>query len=116
LLESVEDVENFSMDAFHGTYSVNPYHESVKQSGFAFNKNLGGCKLSDIDRKTVLLFHADRGWNQNGTSAILPSSRYMGFWPFFEGGSPFAFIGPDSTFTVKFINNSEIDSLNWTPE
>lgn len=84
-------------------------------SDFAFNKNLDGYRLADINRPTVLLFETNPGWNQNGTSAILASKGHPGFWPFAEGGYHFILVGPHSTFTVKFIKNSELDSLNWIP-
>lgn len=82
-------------------------------SNFAFNENLDGYRLADIDRQTVLLFETDAGWNQNGTSDILLPKVHPGYYVLIEGGAHFLFVGPDSTFTVKFIKNSEIDSLNW---
>ncbi len=113
LLKSVEDVKYFSLETFSGRYGLS-LDRDEKRSGFAFNKNLDGCRLSEVDCETVFLFETDLGWNQNGTSAILLPNGYPGFWPFFEGGYPFVFVGPDSTFTVKFVKNSELDHLNWT--
>lgn len=85
-------------------------------STFAFNKNLDGYRLADIDRQTVLLFETNLGWNQNGTSAILRPEGHSGFWPFIDSGYHFVLVGPGATFTVKFIKHSNLDSLNWTAQ
>ena len=114
LLESVKDVEEFSIEDFAGRHYL-PHNADERCGSIAFNKNLDGYRISDVDRQTVLLFETGLGWNQNGRLDILPSGRRWMFWPFFEGGYHFVFVGPDSTFTVEFIKNSKIDDLNWEP-
>ena len=116
LLKSIEDVESIYMKAFPVGYDVDAFSDFVNnKSVFALNKNLDGYIVSEINRKTVLLFETDLGRNQSGTSAALASERHIGYWPFFKGGYHFVFVGPGSTFTVEFVKNSEIDSLNWEP-
>ena len=126
LLKSVKNVKGFSTGTFSGRYrgtksGLNKDNQDFvrslgeKRSGFAFNKNLDEFRISDINRKTVLLFETDLGWNQNGTSSTLPFMGYGGYWPLFEDGYIIVFVGPSSTFTVKFVKNSEIDDLNWEP-
>ena len=116
LLGSVEDENEEAGLIFvlegHGIVGYN----GEKMIRLAMNNYLDGCKISEIDRQTVLLFETDFGWNQNGTLTTLPPKSPPVFRPFLEGGYRFIFVGPDSTFTVKFITNSELDSLNWTPE
>ncbi len=103
-------------------YYSNPSRNDVitgpngEVSVFAFNKNLDGYRLADIDRQTVLLFETDRGWNQNGTSDILLPEGHPGYYVLIEGGCHFVFVGPDSTLTVEFVKSSKIDSLNWGNE
>lgn len=109
LVETIEYGKFFS-----GTWGTDvTYGSGGAISEFAFNKNLDGYRLADINRKTVLLFETDRGWNQNSTSDILLPEGHPGYYVLFEGGSHFLFVGPDSTLTVEFIKNSEIDSVNW---
>lgn len=112
ILESVENRKLFT--TFRGSSSQDmTYVPEGKISNFAFNKNLDGYRLSDIDRQTVLLFETDPGWNQNGTSDILLPEEHPGYTVLIDGGSHFLFVGPDSTITVKFIKNSKIDNLDW---
>ena len=115
LLKSVENVEGFSIDTFQSGSYIEYGSDAVKKTGYAFNKNLDSCRLPEIVRPTVLLFETDFFWNQNGTSVILESGGHPGYWPFYARGYHFVLVGPDSTFTVKFVKNSELDSLNWTP-
>ena len=42
---------------------------------FAYNKNLSGIRLDEIDDDVVLLFEADGDWNLNGTGELL-QTRY----------------------------------------
>jgi hypothetical protein len=113
LLDLAEIVEGVSIGRI--TIRRNASNQDENLIELSFNKNLDEFKISDIDRQTVLLFETDLGWNQNGTLAILASKGHLGFWPFCEGGYHFLLVGPGSTFTVKFIKNSELESLNWTP-
>lgn len=108
-------VENESIDSsFWFPNSIGfTYGPDEKKINYAFNKNLDGYRLADIDRQTVLLFETNPGWNQNGTSEIMLPEGHPGYYILIEGGAHFLFVGPDSTLTVKFIKNSEIDSLNW---
>ncbi|MBN2377126.1 MAG: hypothetical protein JXD22_12035 [Sedimentisphaerales bacterium] len=116
LVESAESEEYFSIGSFLGGRR-GPSSNSEKRSCFAFNKNLGGYRLSEIDRPTVLLFETrDFGWNQNGTLASLPSTTHPGFYPFIERGAHFVLVLPDSTFLTIFCEKSELDSLNWTAQ
>ncbi len=110
LVKTVEYPKFFSISPPSELYVNTPIR---KISEFAFNKNLDGYRLSDIDRQTVLLFETDRGWNQNGTSDILLPKGHIGYYVLIEGGYHFVFVGPDSTLTVEFVKNSNIDSLNW---
>ena len=89
-------------------------YSGEKMSRFAINNYLDGCKISEIDRPTVLLFETDSGWNQNGTLTTLPPKRHPGSSPFIYGGYHFVFVGPDSTFTVELVKDSELNTLNWT--
>lgn len=114
-LLSVENIDGVSV-YYLLTEQADDSNYDEKTSWFAINKNLDGNRLSEIDRQTVLLFEAEPDWNQSGTLALLTSKEHPGFWPFSEGGYYFVFVGPDSNFTVKFIKNSEVDSLNWTPK
>lgn len=115
LLESAKDEdEKAGLYFVLEGHSLLDYH-GEKMNRFAFNKNLDSYRLPEIDRPTVLLFETgDFGWNQNGTLAILTSRGHSGFWPLFERGSHFILVGPDSTFTVEFVKDSELKSLNWT--
>lgn len=115
LVESAGNEAYFSIGSFLGGRR-GPSSNSEKRSCFAFNENLDGYRLSEIDRPTVLLFETDFGWNQNSTSALLPARGHPGYWPFVEGGYHFVLVGPDSTFTVEFVKDSELKSLNWTPK
>ncbi|MCK4997882.1 MAG: hypothetical protein KAS23_00050 [Anaerohalosphaera sp.] len=116
LLESAGDLEIFErFEAWISSSDSNVSYSHEIITRYAININLDSYRLADIDRQTVLMFETDIGWNQNGTSDILVPEGHPGFWPFFEGGYHFIFVGPDSTFTVKFIKNSELDSLNWMP-
>ncbi len=110
LVKTVEYPKFFSISPPSELYVNTPIR---KISEFAFNKNLDGYRLADIDRKTVLLFETDPGWNQNGTSDILLPEGHFGYYVLIEGGSHFLFVGPDSTLTVEFVKSSKIDSLNW---
>ena len=106
-------VKDLSVDAFQsGSHIEYESGISIKE-GYAFNKNLDGFKLSEIDRPTVLLFETDFCWDQNGTSDMLPLPVHSGYWPFYARGYHFVFVGPNSTFTVEFVKNSELGSLNW---
>ena len=115
LCESVETADNDHR--IHDLYR-HGYHgySDKKMSPYAFNKKLDGYRLTDVDRKTVLLFKSELGWNQNGTSEILAPYGHQVSSYFSEGGYNFVFVGPGSTFTVEFVKYSELDSrLNWEP-
>lgn len=110
LVESVGTKNVFNYQHWSGEITRGPNGEL---SNYGYNNNLDGYRLADIDRQTVLVFEAEPGWNQNGTSNILLPEGHPGYYVLIEGGAHFLFVGPDSTFTVKFIKNSEIGSLNW---
>lgn len=113
LVESVENGRVFLYQRWSGKINRGPDGEI---SNYALNKNLDGYRLADIDRKTVLLFETDPGWNQNGTSDILLPEGHPGYYVLIEGGCHFVFVGPDSTLTVEFVKSSKINSLNWGNE
>jgi prepilin-type processing-associated H-X9-DG protein len=48
------------------------------QSSYAFNKNLIGRKLSEINPNTVMLFETSPGWNQVGGPEILSYRSHKG--------------------------------------
>lgn len=80
------------------------------KSGYAFNKNLAGKKISDVDTNTVILFESDTGWNQNGGPEIMCFERHKSI--FGESGSYVLCVGEPR---VRFIPASEVQKLRWNP-
>ena len=60
-------------------FQVTDSSEPKGNCRIAFNSNLGGKKLQDIESDVVLLFESDGGWNLNGTSELLDQTndRYL---------------------------------------
>jgi hypothetical protein len=80
------------------------------RSGYAFNKNLAGKRISEVDPNTVVLFETNAaGWNQNGGPEIMCPDRHKGI---FVSGSYVICIGKP---TVRFVPRSEVKNLRWNP-
>ncbi len=46
-------------------------HPRIAGIVIAFNENLDGMRLSDVDKSTVLLFEAEGGWNLAGEEKLI---------------------------------------------
>jgi ABC-type transport system involved in multi-copper enzyme maturation permease subunit len=67
--------QNIELTKNNFTHPKPHIYELKGECHFAFNSNLGGMKLADIAKDTVLLFEADGAWNLNGTEELL-KTRY----------------------------------------
>ena len=83
------------------------------RSGYAFNKNLAGKRISEVDPNTVVLFETTAtGWNQNGSPELMCPDRHKRI--FGEGGSYVVCVGKDKP-VVRFVPQSEVKNLRWEP-
>jgi len=101
--------------------SVTVFHCPVEEGddcSYAFNKNLDGKKLSEINPKTVLLFEADEGWNGSGAEPETTSRAHWtsrrnsgGIFATKEDICHVTFV--DGTFAA--IPESGLEALRWEP-
>jgi hypothetical protein len=83
------------------------------RSGYAFNKNLAGRRISEVNPNTVVLFETTAtGWNQNGGFEIMCPDRHKRI--FGEGGSYVVCLGKEKP-VIKFVPQSEAKNLRWEP-
>jgi prepilin-type processing-associated H-X9-DG protein len=75
------------------------------QSSYAFNKNLIGRKLSEINPNTVMIFETHPGWNQVGGPEILSIQNHEG------KGCNILFADGH----VEFVITDSIPKLRWEP-
>jgi prepilin-type processing-associated H-X9-DG protein len=73
--------------------------------GYAFNRNLDGAKLHQIDPQTVMIFEADGGWNKTGGADMATSDRHS------QPGCNVGFADGH----VEFVPVERIGELKWIP-
>jgi hypothetical protein len=72
--------------------------------GYAFNRNLDGLKIDEVDPQTVLFFESDAGWNGvGGAESVVVPPRHGGVVVGFADGS------------VQRVTASQIGTLRWDP-
>jgi type II secretory pathway pseudopilin PulG len=91
-------------------------HFTQSSCSFAFNKNLDGKKLNDVNSKTVLLFESDSGWNGVGDQSNMVSRGHR------PARSTMSTPAPEKIFHVVLVDGSfvsvtesELSSLRWEP-
>ncbi|MEN6386962.1 MAG: hypothetical protein ABFD79_17415 [Phycisphaerales bacterium] len=78
---------------------------------YAFNKNLAGKRISEVDPNVVVIFEAKTvGWNQHGDYKIMSSDLHKIILG--NSGSYFSSIKQDDGI---FVPQSEINNLHWKP-
>jgi len=82
------------------------------KSGYAFNKNLAGLRISEVDPNTVLLFEAEPGWNQNGGPEMMTVKRHQLL--FTRKYSYVVCVGTDKV-RIKAVKNRQQKKLRWNP-
>jgi hypothetical protein len=81
------------------------------RSSYAFNKNLAGKRISEVDPNVVVLFETTAvGWNQNGGPEIMCPDRHKAILG--ENGS---YVLCPSKYDVRFVPLSEVKNLRWNP-
>jgi hypothetical protein len=81
------------------------------RSGYVFNKNLAGKRISEVDPNVVVLFETTvAGWNQNGDSKMMCPDRHM--TSLGENGS---YVLCPNQYDVRFVPQSEVKNLRWNP-
>ncbi|MHC4293155.1 MAG: hypothetical protein ACYSTX_02585, partial [Planctomycetota bacterium] len=86
-------------------------HPLIEGSVIAFNKNLDGMRLLDVDKNTVLLFEAKGGWNLAGGKELMKSSntdRITVNVLFMNGKIKQCWIG-------DIPNRDTVESIRWEP-
>ncbi|MGD0785348.1 MAG: hypothetical protein ABR969_06000 [Sedimentisphaerales bacterium] len=84
---------------------------TARRCGYAFNKNLTGKHISEVDPNVVVVFEANSvGWNQNGDSKMMCPDMHMTFLG--ENGSNVLF---PNQYDVRFVPQSEVKNLRWEP-
>jgi hypothetical protein len=78
----------------------------IGESSYALNKNIAGKKASEIPEDIVLLFEAEKGWNQVGGPELLTLENHDG------EGCNVLFGG----LHVTFVKKERIADLNWGVE
>ena len=73
--------------------------------GYAFNRNLDGVKLHEVDPQTVMIFEADGGWNKTGGADMATFDRH---------GRPGCNVG-FADGSVEFVPAERIGELKWMP-
>ena len=73
--------------------------------GYAFNKNLDGLKLHEINSQTVMIFEADAVWNETGGADMATFDRHG------RGGCNVGFVDGH----IEFVMAERIGDLNWAP-
>jgi prepilin-type processing-associated H-X9-DG protein len=73
--------------------------------GYAFNRNLDGVKLHEVDPQTVMIFEADGGWNKTGGADMATFVRH---------GRPGCNVG-FADGHVEFVPAERISELKWKP-
>ena len=101
---------------FFGTFCVERFRcpaVTEGKSSYAFNKNLAGKHISEVDPNVVVLFETNTiGWNQNGGPELICPDRHKAI--FEENGSYVALLGKDKP-VIKFVPQSEAKNLRWNP-
>jgi hypothetical protein len=83
------------------------------RSGYAFNKNLAGKRISEVDPNTVVLFETTTGgWNLSGGPELMHVSRHEAIIG--KSGSYVLYLGKDKP-VVEFVYRSQINKLRWDP-
>jgi len=78
---------------------------------YAFNKNLAGKRISEVDPNVVVVFEANGvGWNQNGDSKMMCPDLHKNYWE----KSGFYVLFPNQ-YDVRFVPQSEVKNLRWEP-
>jgi hypothetical protein len=78
---------------------------------YAFNKNLAGKHISEVDPNVVVIFESNTvGWNQNGDSKMICPDRHNTYWE--ESGS---YVLCPNQYDVRFVPQSEVKNLRWNP-
>jgi hypothetical protein len=99
----IEQDKTLSKDTFK--------HPLVEGSAIAFNKNLDGIRLLDVDKNTVLLFEAKGGWNLAGGKELMKNSnpsRITVYVLFMNGKIEQCWIGDTP-------NRDTVESIRWKP-
>ncbi len=73
--------------------------------GYAFNRNLDGVKLHEVDPQTVMIFEADAVWNDAGAADMATFDRH---------GRPGCNVGFMDGH-IEFVPAERIGELKWTP-
>ena len=73
--------------------------------GYAFNRNLDGVKLHEVDPQTVMIFEADGGWNETGVADLATFDRHL------QPGCNVGFVDGH----IEFVPVERIGELKWMP-
>ncbi len=73
--------------------------------GYAFNRNLDGVNLHEVDPQTVMIFEADGGWNETGVADMATFDRHL------QPGCNIAFVDGH----IEFVPVERIGELKWMP-
>jgi len=81
------------------------------KSGYAFNKNLAGKRISEVDPNVIVVFETNAvGWNQNGGPEIMCSDRHKAIF-----GKSGSYVLCPNQYDVRFVPQSEVKNLRWNP-